>query len=98
VRTSFASATIGAITFTLPNGALSSASFDAENNRLNLVIGHIAFPQKALSDGTIATVTLQVKESAANAEAIRLTNASLSDTKGRNVPLTASDGQINISK
>jgi len=87
-----------AITFTLPNGALNSASFDAENKRLNLVIGHIAFPQRAFSDGTIATVTLQVKESAANAGAIRLTDASLSDTKGRSVALTRSDGRVHITK
>lgn len=86
-----------AITFTLPHGALNSATFDAQDNRLNVVVGHISLPQKALSDGTIATVTLQVKDGVANGT-IRLTDASLSDTKGRSVRLTSRDGQLHISK
>ena len=92
-----------AITFQQPNGALNSATFDAEKNQLNFIVGDTPFKMNTLNDGTIATITVHIKEEAQAADRdgnisanFRLTNASLSDTQGRTIPLTTRNRKINI--
>lgn len=87
-----------AVAFNVPAGLMTSATYNAAESRVEIVITGLVPPFPLLSDGTIAMVSLTVSDDAAAGEtAVSLNNGSLGSDEGASVPVEIVDGSIDIS-
>jgi len=85
-----------AVRFNVPNGVEASANYNAEEDRIEIIIYSLP-PFTLLADGELATVTLTVQEDAATGESpVTLTNSSLGDDQGQTVPLEVTNGAVQV--
>ncbi len=87
-----------AVSLNIPASLMKTASYNAAESRIEIVMTGVTTPFALLADGTVATVSLTVKDDVSLDEtAIALTNSSLGSDEGQSVPLEVTDGSIQIT-
>lgn len=87
-----------AVNLNAPGNAFVMATYNATASRIEIVITGMSDPMPQLSDGAIATVTLTVNSGATISEsAVTLTESSLGDAQAQAIPVTVTDGAIQIA-
>lgn len=85
-----------AVSLNTPNGMTVGATYNVTESRIEIIIYDMP-PFAELTDGTLATVNLTVKEDVTVSEtAINLTTSSLGNSQGQSVPLEVTNGSVTI--
>lgn len=80
-----------------PSNLQAIVAYNADESRIEIVVMSLMSPFPLLPDGTVATVSLTVKEDiSATASTIALVNSSLGSDEGQSVPLEVTDGAIQV--
>lgn len=88
-----------AVSLNVPGGLLTSAVYNADESRIEIVVTGLIPPFPTLADGALATVRLTVKEGVdAGESTVALTNSSLGSDEGQSVPLEVTAGAIQITQ
>lgn len=86
-----------AVSLNVPAGLLATASYNAAESRVEIVVTGLMPPFPLLADGAVATVSLTVKDGVTVSEStVTLANSSLGSDEGQSVPLEVSNGSIEI--
>ncbi len=87
-----------AVKFNVPSGLMTSATYNAEESRVEIIITGLIPPFPLLSDGAIATVSLTTNNGAdGSATAVTITNGSLGSDEGASIPVEVNDGTIEVN-
>ena len=88
-----------AVTFHTPASMTTYASYNAAESRVEVAVYGISIPLPTLNDGLIATIELQVSESATgNTVDLDLTNGSMGNTAGQDVAVEAIGSSVTINQ
>lgn len=85
-----------AISFNVPASMTKSVSWNAELNRIEVALFGATLPLPTLSDGVLATVTLDVAAGATGDAPLTLELVSLGDDQGVDVEVSDVDGSLRI--
>ncbi|CAN5574549.1 hypothetical protein BH10CHL1_BH10CHL1_22500 [soil metagenome] len=86
-----------AIRFAIPASLTTSANYNVAEHRLEVAIFGVSLPMPLLKDGVLAMVTLQVaNDVTVTATPLTLTLVSVGDDQGETIPVTTSDGSLQI--
>ncbi|MEM7531425.1 MAG: Ig-like domain-containing protein [Chloroflexota bacterium] len=88
-----------AVRFNVSNQLTQFAQFNAETNQVDIAVYGLSLPLKAMSDGVMATVELQVRDDATvgSDAQITLVNGSAGTTDGHDVMVDLVGGLVNTS-
>ncbi len=87
-----------AVTFNVPDGLMTAATYNVEESRVEIIITGLIPPFPLLGDGAIATVSLTTNSDADDsATAVTITNGSLGSDEGASIPVEINDGSVEIT-
>ncbi len=85
-----------AIALTVPAGMNKSVTWNAQAHRLEVAVFGMSLPLPTLSDGTLATVTVQVAADAPASTPLTLDLVTMSDPDGNDLTSTQANGTLTV--
>ncbi|MEZ4864024.1 MAG: Ig-like domain-containing protein [Caldilineaceae bacterium] len=87
-----------AIAFHIPASMVASVNYNAAQSRVEVAIYGVNLPLPLLSNGTIATITLQVQSDiTVDTAPLTLNKSSLGDDQGQELPVVTQNGVVTIT-